>query len=187
MIGKVGRAAGNLLGIGKKSKDWLNVGKRFNQSGLNVWQGGKINPEALRELAMSSVFDVGFGAYYGAMTPGDLGDKIISGTTSAAGGFLGSAGLRGGLGINSKHAWGLPMMVAEGVGGIGGDALSAGIADEILRAKGGGTTPWEKLQLEERKLLEQEILRNFLSGKGGYTQNPTLMSSDPTLVNNGLG
>ena len=160
MLGSLGRFAGN----------------RLVKSGLNVIKGGKINWPAMREVGTSAIFDVGFGGLYGAMTPGDLGDKVIAGTTSALGGFGGSLGLRAGLGISG----GIPMMLTEGIGGVAGDFAAQPVADALLRMKGGGTTPWEKLQAQERALLEQQILEQFLRGKGGYTQ-------DPFLVQNGLG
>lgn len=155
------------------------AGNRLVKSGLNVVKGGKINWPAVGEVGTSAIFDVGFGGLYGAMTPGDLGDKLIAGTTSALGGFGGSLGLRAGLGVRS----GIPVMLTEGIGGVGGDFAAQPIADALLRMKGGGTTPWEKLQAEERALLERQILEQFLRGKGGYTQ----YVQDPFLAQNGLG
>ena len=54
--------------------------------------------------------------------------------------------------------------------------------DIALRAKGGGTTPWEKLQQdsdqEYRSMLEREMLAQY--GVGGYN------TLDPFLSQNGL-
>ena len=45
---------------------------------------------------------------------------------------------------------------------MGGDMMGQMVGDGLLRAKGGGTTPWEKLQQEGdqeyRAQLEREIL-----------------------------
>ena len=41
------------------------------------------------EIAFRVVPDVGFGILEGAMTPGDLGDKILAGTGTAVGGVTG--------------------------------------------------------------------------------------------------
>ena len=40
-------------------------------------------------IAMNFGPDAFFGVLAGAMTPGDLGDKLIAGTSTAAGGALG--------------------------------------------------------------------------------------------------
>jgi hypothetical protein len=62
-------------------------------------------------------------------------------------------------------------ITSEMVGGIGGDMAAQGIADNILRVKGGGSTPYEKMAAEQQKELEQRILQQYLSGKGGYPMN----------------
>jgi hypothetical protein len=59
-------------------------------------------------------------------------------------------------------------MGAELVGGMGGDMAAQGVADNILRVKGGGTTPYEKMAATQQQELEQQILQRYLSGKGGY-------------------
>jgi hypothetical protein len=74
-------------------------------------------------------------------------------------------------------------MMSEIVGGVGGDYAGMMVGDQVLRAKGGGMTPWEKMAIEERRLLEQQIIAEYIRKQG----NPKLMTSDPTLVNTGLG
>ncbi len=66
------------------------------------------------------------------------------------------------------------------VGGIGGDILAQGVADKILRVKGGGSTPYEKMAADQQRELEQQILRQYMSGKGGYR------TQDQFLAENGL-
>ncbi len=155
------RFAGDLL---KRLRNgW--VGQQFKKSGL-------VGPNMKRELGTSAVLDVGFGALYGAMTPGDLGDKLIAGSTSAAGGIIGSAGLRGITGSGS----GLPLMLTEAGGNVLGDFAAQPVADSLMRIKGGGTTPYEKLAAEERELLKQQILAQFLRGKGGYTNDASMLN-----------
>ena len=67
-------------------------------------------------------------------------------------------------------------------GGYAGDMAGQAVGDTLLRAKGGGTTPWEKVQAEGdtayRAQLEREILAKY--GIGGY--QPT----DLFLTENGL-
>jgi hypothetical protein len=123
--------------------------------------------------------DVLFGTLGGVMTPGDLGDKVIAGTAQAVGGGLGGVGLRGLTGAKS----GAGIMMSEIVGGVGGDYAGMMVGDQVLRAKGGGMTPWEKMAIEERRLLEEQIIAEYIRKQG----NPKLMTSDPTLVNTGLG
>jgi len=48
--------------------------------------------------------------------------------------------------------------------------------------KGGGTTPYEKMAADQQRELEQRILQQYLSGKGGYPSD-----TDPLLAANGLG
>ena len=67
------------------------------------------------------------------------------------------------------------------IGGMTGDIAAQGVADGLLRIKGGGMTPYEKMAAQQQKELEQDILRRYLSGKGGYP------SQDNFLASNGLG
>ncbi len=127
-------------------------------------------PKTAAEWGMRVAPDAIFGTIAGAMTPGDLGDKLIAGTAATAGGALGGLGLRAGIGgiapgvMNNAVA----DITSEMVGGIGGDMMAQGVADGILRIKGGGTTPYEKMANEQQRELEQRILQQYLSGKGGY-------------------
>ena len=144
------------------------LGSRFMNSGAV--------PKTLSQAADRFGLDVLMGGIYGAMTPGDLGDKLIAGTTSAAGGALGGMALRGAWSPTSN----LGIQMAEVGGSIGGDMLANGVADGILRVKGGGTTPYEKMAAEQQRELEQQIFRQYMSGKGGYADQ------DPFLASNGL-
>ena len=128
-------------------------------------------PRTMDDAALMIGPDVLFGGLAGAMTPGDLGDKLIAGTSTAVGGAVGGIGLRGALGgVAPKMMATKPYMQmgAELVGGIGGDMAAQGVADTILRAKGGGKTPYEKMAADQQAELERQILQQYLSGKGGY-------------------
>ena len=46
------------------------------------------------QIALRVIPDVGFGVLEGALTPGDLGDKIIAGTGTALGGVTGGVALK---------------------------------------------------------------------------------------------
>ena len=132
------------------------LGSRFMNSGAV--------PKTLSQAADRFGLDVLMGGVYGAMTPGDLGDKLIAGSTSAVGGAVGGMALRGAWSPTSN----LGIQMAEVGGAIGGDIMANGVADGLLRVKGGGSTPYEKMAAEQQKELEQQILQQYLSGKGGY-------------------
>ena len=145
------------------------LGTRFMNSGAV--------PRTFSQAADRFGLDVLMGGVYGAMTPGDFGDKLIAGTTSAIGGAAGGMALRGAWSPTSN----LGIQMAEVGGSIGGDMLANGVADGILRVKGGGSTPYEKMAADQQRELEQQILRQYMSGKGGYP------NQDPFLASNGLG
>jgi hypothetical protein len=119
-------------------------------------------------------FDAAFGLYQGAMTPGDLGDKLIAGVGTGVGGAMGGVGLVSGLGKYKNN--GIARFGAEMGGNLLGDMGGQVVSDAVLRAKGGGTTPWEKLQQEGDQQYRQEIERQMLAqlGIGGYNQTDLL-------------
>ena len=98
------------------------------------------------EVAMRVAPDLFFGGMAGLNTPGDLGDKLIAGTTQAAGGVLGGVG---GAGLARKV--GLPQgaeFFADMAGSVAGDYAGMYTGDALMRAKGGGMTPYERLAAE---------------------------------------
>ena len=140
-------------------------------------------PKTAGEIGMRVAPYAIFGTLAGAMTPGDLGDKLIAGTTATVGGATGGLVGRGLVGAAAPKLLNNPMVdiTTEMVGGLSGDMAGQGVADALLRLKGGGTTPYEKMAAEQQRELEQQILRGYLSGKGGYPSN------DYFLQENGLG
>lgn len=153
--------------------------KRFAGNALNDYMGpGGVTPT---NLAMNFGFDTGFGVLQGINTPGDLGDKLIAGTTSAVGGAMGGVGAVGMLG-KYKNNPALRMMGEFG-GGMIGDMGGQMVGDTVMRAKGGGMTPWERVQQEGDQDYRQQIERQILAqyGVGGYNQPDLFMQE------NGLG
>ena len=140
-------------------------------------------PKTAGEIGMRVAPDAIFGTLAGAMTPGDLGDKLIAGTTATVGGAAGGLVGRGLVGGVKPSLLNNQMIDigTEMIGGLSGDMAGQGVADALLRLKGGGTTPYEKMAAEQQRELEQQILRGYLSGKGGYP------SDDYFLQQNGLG
>lgn len=114
------------------------------------------------EWGMALGPDLLFGGVEAAMTPGDAMDKTIAGLGSAIGGGGGGLMLRGLTGVRNP----LGQLTAEMVGGIGGDMIGRGVADNVLRVKGGGTTPWEKLQAEEYEQLRQQMYQQIMREQG---------------------
>jgi len=110
-----------------------------------------------------------------ANTPGDMGDKLIAGISTGGSMALGGYGARKLLGGRGGFVGSLfGDMVGGEVGYHAGNAAS----DALLRAKGGGTTPYEKLDADYRRQLEQQILAQH--GLAGYTID------DMFLAQNGL-
>ena len=175
--------AAKATGAGMKATAGKAAGglKRMAGDALTSYLGEK--PTALN-LATNFGFDAGFGVLHGALTPGDLGDKVIAGTSIGLGSALGGVGAVGAYGkLTGKVPTGLGRMPLELIGGYGGDMAGMAVGDSILRAKGGGTTPWEKVQMDadqERRIqIERETLAAL--GLGGYPK------TDMFLSENGLG
>ena len=125
-------------------------------------------------IAANFAPDAVFGVMQGAMTPGYLGDKLIAGGSTAIGGALGGVGAVSALGKFGQQGGG--RMLAEFGGGMIGDMVGQSAGDAVLRAKGGGTTPWEKLQQEGDQQYRQQLERQILAqyGIGGYNQTDLL-------------
>lgn len=146
----------------------MAAAKKFAGDALTRYMGpGGVTPA---NLAANFAPDLVFGAMQGAMTPGDLGDKLIAGTTTAVGGALGGVGAVSALGKYGQTGGG--RMLAEFGGGMLGDMGGQMVGDVVLRAKGGGMTPWEKLQQEGDQEYRQQLERQILAqmGMGGYNQ-----------------
>ena len=154
--GKVLGAAGTRMAGGKLAGIGKTLAGRVAKSGAL--------PRNLGEAVPIFGPDMFVGGLTALQTPGDLGDKLIAGGMTGLGGAVGGVGLRGMVGSKNMGV----NIMAEMAGGVGGDMLGQGTADSLLRIKGGGTTPYEKLAADQQKELEQQILQRYLSGKGGY-------------------
>ena len=184
-VGKaVGASAPTIKGMlaGQSARGAITrmAGPKLAQYGSNF---ASMMPKTAGEWGMRVAPDAIFGVMAGAMTPGDMGDKLIAGTSATVGGAAGGLAGRGLIGGIAPGLMKKPVIdiSTEMIGGLTGDLAAQGVADGILRVKGGGTTPYEKMAAEQQRQLEEDILRRYLSGKGGYP------SADPTLVSNGLG
>ena len=157
---------------GAATKSGMGAVKKFAGNALANYMGpGGVTAG---NVAANFAPDAVFGVMQGAMTPGDLGDKLIAGGSTAIGGALGGVGAVSALGKFGQSGGG--RMLGEFGGGMLGDMVGQSAGDVVLRAKGGGTTPFEKLQQsgdqEYRQKLEREILAAY--GIGGYNQTDLL-------------
>ncbi|MAP24113.1 MAG: hypothetical protein CMM87_01085 [Rickettsiales bacterium] len=109
--------------------------------------------------------DAVFGGLAAVQTPGDLGDKLIAGTTSAIGGSLGGLAL-GGLSRNQ-----LASMALDTAGSLGGDMLAYQAGEQLMRAKdklsgGKGQTPYERMGAKEQAIFEEQLRRQIMAQYG---------------------
>ena len=138
MIGKVGRFAGNA------------VKGLFSIPGTNKYMGNTMLGERLLP-------EVLFGGMEMAMTPGDIGDKLIAGGSTAVGGGL------GGLALGRLGGKNLALStVLDMAGSIGGDMGGRIGAEQVQRGKdvlmgGKGETAYERLSTKDREALEKMI------------------------------
>ena len=144
------------MGVGKLlAKPFTSFGRNFasNMKGLSAG-----------DLTSMYGLDVAFGIMQGAMTEGDLMDKIGVGTLSATGGALGGTALRSAVPMLNKPG---TRFIGDMIGSWGGDVGAVQlIGDPLQRMRHGGTTPFETAQAENIKMLQQEAVDNYLRSQG---------------------
>ena len=146
------RMAGALLGkLGGASKDLLFGGMTKGQI------AGRLAPDAL------------FGVLAATQTPGDLGDKLIAGGSSALGGGLG--GLAVGRAVGKLGGGDALQTMADFAGSIGGDYAGMYVGDQVMRGKdllagGQGLTPYERMGAADQQAFAQDIERQILAQYG---------------------
>lgn len=160
----LGTATRLLTGAGQTSRksrmagdflNWLKNSVKFGVTGSTDHLGKK---ELAKALGIRFVPDAIGGAIVGATTPGDLGDKVIAGTTDALAGAIGGVGLSGATRL--KGTLGIAADIAGSMGGAYG---SMPVADQLLRMKdsmsgGSGQSPYEKLNEQRTKEIENALL-----------------------------
>ena len=113
------------------------------------------------EIALRVVPDVGFGVLEAALTPGDLGDKILAGGGTALGGVSGGL-LLGKLGRGNTYlTQGLDL-----AGSVAGDFGGRAVAETLQRAKGGGQTPYERLSEKQYEEMKKQATTQVLAELG---------------------
>ena len=111
--------------------------------------------------------DAFFGGMAALQTPGDFGDKLIAGTTSALGsGLLGlPAGRLAGRFGNTAG------FLGDTAGSLLGDYGGAVVGDQIMRGKdklagGEGMTPYERLSAQQHAQMVAQIRQQTLNSVG---------------------
>ncbi len=169
--GLVGGAAARQLAIpglqvAAKGMAPRMAGDAMFKSGIgNAVFGQMGKADIISRLAPDAIF----GGMAALQTPGDIGDKLIAGSTSALGGGLGGIALSRGasrLGMN-----GMGNYLADMAGYVGGDMVGMGVGDTLMRGKdkiagGAGMTPYERMSAEQQKQFADQIRQQTLSGAG---------------------
>ena len=174
-----------LLGLGTLAK-----GLGLRKAGANLAKfiaDRAVASGVTKDVAAMALPDVLMGSIYGSMTPGDAGDKLITGLTSTLGGVGGSMALRTALGANALK---YPMlgMGAEMIGGLGGDMASQPIANSLMRMKSpDNMTPYEreyqKQNQQMQALIEQDVLQKLRDqGLLNIPQQPNPFASPYNMV-----
>jgi len=150
-------------------------GGRFAGGALNGLRKFLFAGQKGGDIAMRLAPDLMFGGLEMAMTPGDIGDKLIAGTGSALGGATGGLLLGKLGGKNQALATALDM-----AGSIGGDFVGRAGSDAALRSKdalfgsGRGLTPYERMNEEQQGLFAEQVRNQTLAQLGllpGSTQS----------------
>ena len=113
------------------------------------------------EIAFRVIPDVGFGVLEGAMTPGDIGDKLIAGTSTAVGGLGGGIAL-GKLGGNGRLGTALDM-----AGSLGGDFAGRAVGEQVQKGKdklmgGKGQSAYERFNEEQMAMIREQAKQELM-------------------------
>ena len=118
------------------------------------------------EIALRLAPDIGFGVLEGVMTPGDLADKVIAGTSSGLGGAT------GGL-LLGKLGGGNPMLTQalDMAGSIGGDFAGRAGGDLLMKGKdklmgGKGQNPYERMGEAQQEQFAEDVRAQLLAELG---------------------
>ena len=118
------------------------------------------------EIALRLAPDIGFGVLEGVMTPGDLADKLIAGTSSGLGGAT------GGL-LLGKLGGGNPMLTQalDMAGSIGGDFAGRAGGDLLMKGKdklmgGKGQNPYERMGEAQQEKFAEDVRAQLLAELG---------------------
>ena len=169
------------------AKPLMANGKRMAGQAVTNYLGG---PATAKNQAEKFGLDAVFGVMAGMNTPGDLGDKLIAGTTvgtsGALGGMLGTSAvgaLRGG-----KMPTGFGRQMTEVGGSILGDEVGFAASEGLQRLKGGGQTGYERMAADGDQQYRQQLEEEFMRKYGLLPSVPSSLNygQDYFMQENGL-
>ena len=157
------------LGVGGAAKVAAGQGARMAgsaafKSGLGKALFGTMGPG---QIAGRLAPDAIFGGMSALMTPGDIGDKLIAGSTQAIGGGLGGIALGRAAGAINPGLG----LAADLAGSFGGDFAGMAVGDTLQRGKdkimgGEGRTAYERMSDEQQREFADQIRQQTLMGAG---------------------
>ena len=193
LFGIKGAAAAGAAAKGAAARAGIGVatqgGRRMAGNMLTSYLGGK---PTLRNLAENYALDAGFGVLAGINSPGDIGDKLIAGTSvGLSGGLGGMVGTTayGKLFNKGQMPTGLARQFTEFGGAAVGDEIGFAASEALQRMKGGGLSAYERQAMEGDRAYRNQIEEELLAKYGLLQGIPSTYSygSDPFLQDNGLG
>lgn len=148
------------MGVGRFAFDAIKKSGKFLLNNAGNSKG---------EIAMRLVPDVGFGVLAAVQTPGDMGDKLIAGTTSAVGGSLGGITTAGAL--RGMRMPGSVQNLGDLAGSFAGDYVGMMVGDNLQRGKdrlmgGQGLTAYERMGAEQQEQYAQQLKQQILAQYG---------------------
>ena len=135
------------------------------------------------EVALRVLPDLAFGGLAAAQTPGDMGDKLIAGVTTAVPSVLGGATAAG---IVKKVGGGTAIQNLADMGGsIAGDFGGMYVGDSIMRGKdmlmgGEGQTPYERMSAAQQQQLAEQMKQQMLYQYGLVPGTREQYAMDPS-------
>jgi len=135
------------------------------------------------EVALRVLPDLAFGGLAAAQTPGDIGDKVIAGLTTAGPSVLGGATAAG---LVKKVGGNQTMQNLADMGGsIVGDFGGMYLGDSIMRGKdmltgGSGQTPYERMSAAQQQQLAEQMKQQMLYQYGLVPGTREQYAMDPT-------
>jgi len=144
------------------------VGKKVLPA-LRTTMRTSADSDLLTDIVANFGIDAAFGVMQGVMTPGDLREKLLAGTSTAIGGGIGGLGLSAALPGKLRTNM-IVRQPVEVIGGFTGDFAGQMAGDFAQRlTSADGKTAYERLAEEERRRVEQQTLASL--GLGGYNVN----------------
>ena len=161
---KAGASLPGVIGASAAKSAPRMAGDALFKSGIGKAVFGDMTKQ---QIGMRLAPDLMFGGIAGVMTPGDLGDKLIAGTTQAVGGGLGGVAVGRAAGRLGETAG----FLGDMAGSMGGDMAGMVVGDAVMRGKdrlagGLGQTPYERMSTQQQEEFVQQLRNQTLQQAG---------------------